>query len=506
MITLFTDFFVLCNLRLPLTVFMAEFLEYNRIHISQLSPLGMVRARHFDYCFRSQDVEPKLEDFRRFYQMHAQVGIYSFRLRDNAPKFILAPSMGFTTWKSKFFYVREAAVACKQYFRDVSMNIPKEKIHVPEVGVSDWADALQVVPIVALDNRELMYLLVRFQRSFPEAFEGKIAVEECGEGEQGLYEATVAGFWLLDPTALKALLPQGQGNVSMFVYILSLESDILEEIVFAAGKLGALGDPSAVAGGGNAGKTVPLVVAMVRKAKKPEKLVTIQVKQVTSGTFRPQISKSKYYTLVSDTLEGLGVPGSSSSVEGLGAGTGPNIRQKRKADTAPAGAEKKLSLSRPRAVTLSTCMPQASVAAKPPTLTPPSSPPKVADEEEKKEEGGPEVQVLSSEGTTPPPPVQSAERFFENPTVENGVHDTVDSSGNLIDLTAPRGSDGDVGDKSQKSPVQENVSSSGAAGKGSADQPPIQLNETELDYYYRTYSGVCGLDVHSLPGVLCKGM
>ncbi|MFS7993361.1 hypothetical protein Hanom_Chr12g01093151 [Helianthus anomalus] len=186
--------------------------------------------------------------------------------------------------------------------------------------------------------------VVRFRRSFPEDFEGKIAVEECGEGEQGLYEATVAGFQVPDLTALKALLPQVQGNVSMFVYIFSFESDILEEIVFAAGKLGALGDPSAVAGGGKAGKTVHSVVAMVGKAKKPEKLVTIPVKQ------------------------------------------------KRKADTAPAGAEKKVSLRQPKAATLSTCMSQASVAAKPPTPTPPSSPPKVAGEEEKKDDGGPEVQ------------------------------------------------------------------------------------------------------------------
>ncbi|MFS8008348.1 hypothetical protein Hanom_Chr14g01271621 [Helianthus anomalus] len=31
---------------------MADLLEYYMIHISQLSPLGMVCARHFEYCFR----------------------------------------------------------------------------------------------------------------------------------------------------------------------------------------------------------------------------------------------------------------------------------------------------------------------------------------------------------------------------------------------------------------------------------------------------------------------
>ncbi|KAM0011651.1 hypothetical protein Hdeb2414_s0060g00760991 [Helianthus debilis subsp. tardiflorus] len=51
-ITLFSKFFVLGNFWLPLKVFMVELLEYYRIHISQLSSLGMVRVRHFEYCFR----------------------------------------------------------------------------------------------------------------------------------------------------------------------------------------------------------------------------------------------------------------------------------------------------------------------------------------------------------------------------------------------------------------------------------------------------------------------
>ncbi|MFS7969680.1 hypothetical protein Hanom_Chr09g00812031 [Helianthus anomalus] len=52
---------------------MAELLEYYRIHISQLNPLGMVHSRHFEYCFRSQDLEPTVDHFRRFYQMQADV-------------------------------------------------------------------------------------------------------------------------------------------------------------------------------------------------------------------------------------------------------------------------------------------------------------------------------------------------------------------------------------------------------------------------------------------------
>ncbi|KAF5803271.1 hypothetical protein HanRHA438_Chr06g0278561 [Helianthus annuus] len=75
-VTLFDDFFGICNLRLPLTVFMVELLEYYNIHISKLSPLGMVRARHFEYCFHSQNLEPLVEDFRLFYQMTVLLGFF----------------------------------------------------------------------------------------------------------------------------------------------------------------------------------------------------------------------------------------------------------------------------------------------------------------------------------------------------------------------------------------------------------------------------------------------
>ncbi|KAJ0948460.1 hypothetical protein HanRHA438_Chr01g0027471 [Helianthus annuus] len=80
MVTMFAKFFSTYNLRLPLTVSMVDLLEYYKTHISQLSPLGMVCARHFEYCFRSQNLESLVEDFRRFYQMHEKLWFYLFYL------------------------------------------------------------------------------------------------------------------------------------------------------------------------------------------------------------------------------------------------------------------------------------------------------------------------------------------------------------------------------------------------------------------------------------------
>ncbi|KAM0040460.1 hypothetical protein Hdeb2414_s0012g00394131 [Helianthus debilis subsp. tardiflorus] len=144
-VTLFADFFGICNLRLPLTVFMVELLEYYNIPISQLSPLGMVRACHFEYCFRSQNLEPLVEDFRLSYQMTVLLGLFSFSQRNGVPKIMIAPK-GLTKWKAKFFYVKEAAVTCKLHFMNVTGHIAKEQLKVPKVGKQDCVRELQAVP------------------------------------------------------------------------------------------------------------------------------------------------------------------------------------------------------------------------------------------------------------------------------------------------------------------------------------------------------------------------
>ncbi|KAJ0575649.1 hypothetical protein HanIR_Chr05g0215151 [Helianthus annuus] len=48
-ITLFANFFIDGNFRLPATHFMTAILHHYGFHISQLSPVGMVRIRHFEF-------------------------------------------------------------------------------------------------------------------------------------------------------------------------------------------------------------------------------------------------------------------------------------------------------------------------------------------------------------------------------------------------------------------------------------------------------------------------
>ncbi|KAF5758814.1 hypothetical protein HanRHA438_Chr16g0746171 [Helianthus annuus] len=56
-ITLFVDFFSEGNFWQPATHFLGNILQYYGFHISQMSPMGMVHVRHFEFVCRSQGME-----------------------------------------------------------------------------------------------------------------------------------------------------------------------------------------------------------------------------------------------------------------------------------------------------------------------------------------------------------------------------------------------------------------------------------------------------------------
>ncbi|KAM0028509.1 hypothetical protein Hdeb2414_s0018g00514781 [Helianthus debilis subsp. tardiflorus] len=146
----------------------------------QPSQLGMVHARHFEYLFRSHNIVPLVEDFRRFYQMTVTLGFFSFSLRKVAPKLMTAPK-GLTKWKAKFFYVKEAAVTCKLHFRNMTGNIATKQLSTPVVGEQAWLGYLRVVPLKALGNRQLQYLHMMLWGKPGQ--KTKLVLKENGEGK-----------------------------------------------------------------------------------------------------------------------------------------------------------------------------------------------------------------------------------------------------------------------------------------------------------------------------------
>ncbi|MFS8003063.1 hypothetical protein Hanom_Chr13g01209511 [Helianthus anomalus] len=83
------------NFRLPATNFMASILHFYRFHVSQMSPAGMVRVRHFEFLCRSQGMEPTVEKFQDFYQLIRNIGFYSFGNCGAAKKILLSPPKSF---------------------------------------------------------------------------------------------------------------------------------------------------------------------------------------------------------------------------------------------------------------------------------------------------------------------------------------------------------------------------------------------------------------------------
>ncbi|KAM0034110.1 hypothetical protein Hdeb2414_s0016g00493601 [Helianthus debilis subsp. tardiflorus] len=162
-VTLWADFFGVCNLRLPLTVFVVDVLEWYKLHISQFSPFGMTRIRNLEYTFRAFGIEPTLGDFRRCYQMTMSMGFFSFRQRDGSHT-LMTPPKGLMKWKTKFFYVKAAAITARLQFRNVTDNIISENISLPKVDTADWFSDLRVIGWQKLSNSQLWVLRMMLGR------------------------------------------------------------------------------------------------------------------------------------------------------------------------------------------------------------------------------------------------------------------------------------------------------------------------------------------------------
>ncbi|KAJ0549222.1 hypothetical protein HanRHA438_Chr07g0291651 [Helianthus annuus] len=154
-------------------------------------------------------------------------------------------------------------------------------------------------------------------RIFDPTFTGKVELLSCTEGE-GFNLTIVNNFYLPDRGAQNAPLPQGKGN------------------------LGALGKFEAKA----APKKHVEKAVRGRGKKKPKASVVPPLVPQAAGISRSCFRRYTNYVVVSDTLEGLGVPGGGAAACGTSAGSKPADEKKtRKVDDKAAGAGEK---KRPR--------------------------------------------------------------------------------------------------------------------------------------------------------------
>uniref|UniRef100_A0A251TIX4 Putative transposase (Putative), gypsy type n=1 Tax=Helianthus annuus TaxID=4232 RepID=A0A251TIX4_HELAN len=188
-ITLYEDFFLQGNFRLPATNFMGSILHHYNFHISQMSPPGMVRVRHFEFLCHSHGIEPSVDKFRAFYQLQRTMGFFSFASRGAAKKILLNPPKSFHDWKPKFFFIREEVLPVAMPFRDWTEAIPKEDLPIPKTA--RWYQQLTPTPNRVFGENVLVAAKMSDQWS-PSSRE--VPVLKIGDQEARLYQAAFSTF------------------------------------------------------------------------------------------------------------------------------------------------------------------------------------------------------------------------------------------------------------------------------------------------------------------------
>ncbi|KAJ0899032.1 hypothetical protein HanRHA438_Chr08g0363631 [Helianthus annuus] len=271
----------------------------------------MFRTRNLEYTFRAHGLEITVENFRRFYQLTVNTGFFSFNQRYGSAK-LMTPPKGVTKWKRKFFYVKAAAVATKMSFRNVNETIPAEDLAPPNANTVSWFPRLKPTELKRLDNSQLWVL--RMMLSKPDR-KARPVVREKSDADAPLWR-------MFEPTF--------EGKVEL------LPCSERE------GNLGALGKFEV--------KTVPKKhaekkhvekPARGRGKKKPEGSVAPPLVSQVAGISRSCYRRYTDYVVVSDTLEGLGVPGGGAAAGGTSAGSKPAGEKKRKPEEKDAASDEK---------------------------------------------------------------------------------------------------------------------------------------------------------------------
>ncbi|KAJ0715357.1 hypothetical protein HanPI659440_Chr13g0500181 [Helianthus annuus] len=115
--------------------------------------MGMVRIRHFDFLCRSMHIEPSVDRFRVFYQLHCSQGFYLFAQRPTTKKILLSPPKSFHEWKTKFFYIKRGVIPVKMTFRGAE-DIVIEILKTLEAEI--WYQDIKDVPSIELLERALV--------------------------------------------------------------------------------------------------------------------------------------------------------------------------------------------------------------------------------------------------------------------------------------------------------------------------------------------------------------
>ncbi|KAJ0686755.1 hypothetical protein HanRHA438_Chr11g0520401 [Helianthus annuus] len=98
-------------------------------------------------------IEPTVNRFRVFYQMHGSQGFYSFAQHASAKKILSNPPKSFQDWKPKFFFIKAGVIPVKMFFRGKEHVVP-ETIQTP--FLETWYQDLKDVSLIELPEKALV--------------------------------------------------------------------------------------------------------------------------------------------------------------------------------------------------------------------------------------------------------------------------------------------------------------------------------------------------------------
>ncbi|KAM0048750.1 hypothetical protein Hdeb2414_s0008g00278071 [Helianthus debilis subsp. tardiflorus] len=110
-----------------------------------MHPIEMVWVRHYGFACRGMHIEPTVDRFRVFHQMHCSLGFYSFIQHASAKKILLSPLKSFHDSKPKFFFIKAGVIPMKMVFRGKE-EVATKTIQTPysEAWYQDIKDVLSI--------------------------------------------------------------------------------------------------------------------------------------------------------------------------------------------------------------------------------------------------------------------------------------------------------------------------------------------------------------------------
>ncbi|GJS38583.1 hypothetical protein Tco_0563626 [Tanacetum coccineum] len=114
-IGLYTHYFSLANLRLPLNDFFCEVLQYFKVHISKLNPFGCSKLTTFIVMCKAYDCEPSVELFRGFFNLCKAGSWLTFQKRSekHIPSLLAKVITRIEGWHQRFFFIQDTIVPSK---------------------------------------------------------------------------------------------------------------------------------------------------------------------------------------------------------------------------------------------------------------------------------------------------------------------------------------------------------------------------------------------------------